>query len=192
MVYFRAWNFAPNYGTVTSRQRPHNGGNAARYPTQPGKPTKLSHALPHQAERRQRPGVLDERTGPESAPTVLSPGQEAIAVAFRRHTRLALDDCLCALQATIPHLPRSALHQCFQRHGISRLPLSESRAKAAEKEIQRFPSWPPARRFRGSADRGRQATPFCDHRPHQQSGLCRMASPHQARGGGRIPAPGAW
>jgi hypothetical protein len=26
------------------------------------------------------------------------------------------------LQATIPHLTRSSLHRCLQRHGISRLP----------------------------------------------------------------------
>jgi hypothetical protein len=43
-------------------------------------------------------------------------------VAFRRHTLLPLDDCLYALQATIPHLTRSSLHRCLQRHGISRLP----------------------------------------------------------------------
>lgn len=35
---------------------------------------------------------------------------------------LPLDDCLYALQVTIPHLTRSALHRCLQRHGISRLP----------------------------------------------------------------------
>lgn len=35
---------------------------------------------------------------------------------------LPLDDCLYALQATIPHLTRSSLHRCLQRHGISRLP----------------------------------------------------------------------
>src|SRR3546814_10327158 len=39
-----------------------------------------------------------------------------------KHTLLPLDDCLYALQATIPHLTRSSLHRCFQRHGISRLP----------------------------------------------------------------------
>ena len=43
-------------------------------------------------------------------------------VAFRRHTLLPLDDCLYVLQATIPHLTRSSLHRCLQRHGISRLP----------------------------------------------------------------------
>ena len=47
---------------------------------------------------------------------------EAVIVAFRRHTLLPLDDCLYALQATIPHLTRSSLHRCLQRHGISRLP----------------------------------------------------------------------
>ena len=42
-----------------------------------------------------------------------------------RHTLLPLDDCLYALQPTIPHLTRSSLHRCFQRHGISRLPDTE-------------------------------------------------------------------
>ena len=54
--------------------------------------------------------------------TVLSSDEETLIVAFRRHTGLPLDDCLYALQATIPHLTRSALHRLFQRHGISRLP----------------------------------------------------------------------
>ena len=49
-----------------------------------------------------------------------------IIVAFRRHTLLPLDDCLYALQATIPHLTRSSLHRCLQRHGISRLPRSKA------------------------------------------------------------------
>ena len=43
-------------------------------------------------------------------------------MAFRRYTPLPLDDCLYALQARIPHLTRSSLHRCLQRHGISRLP----------------------------------------------------------------------
>ena len=45
-----------------------------------------------------------------------------MVVAFRKHTLLPLDDCLYALQPSIPHLTRSALHQCLQRHGITRLP----------------------------------------------------------------------
>ncbi len=47
-------------------------------------------------------------TGPKQArSTVLSPDEEAIVVAFRRHTLLPLDDCLYAFQSTIPHLTRS-------------------------------------------------------------------------------------
>lgn len=53
---------------------------------------------------------------------MLSVEDEAIVVAFRRHTLLSLDDCLYALQATIPHLTRSSLHRCLLRHDISRLP----------------------------------------------------------------------
>ena len=53
---------------------------------------------------------------------MLSIEEEPIIVAFRKHTLLPLDDCLYALQATIPHLTRSSLHRCFQRHDISRLP----------------------------------------------------------------------
>ena len=77
--------------------------------------------------------------GPAPVSTVLSTAQEAIAVAFRRHTLLALDDCLYALQATIPHLSRSALHRCFQRHGISRLPLGEDGQSPPKKEFKDYP-----------------------------------------------------
>jgi hypothetical protein len=72
---------------------------------------------------KKRPSVQDERTGPkEPRSTVLTLGEEAIFVAFRRHTLLPLDDCRYVLQATLPHLTRSSLHRCLQRHGISRLP----------------------------------------------------------------------
>src|ERR1700689_911586 len=75
------------------------------------------------AKWRKRGSVADLPTGPKSPrSTVLSVEEEAVVVAFRRHTLLALDDCLYALQATIPHLTRSSLHRCLQRHGISRLP----------------------------------------------------------------------
>jgi hypothetical protein len=37
----------------------------------------------------------------------------------------APDDCLYALQPTIPHLTRSSLHRCLERNGISRLPEME-------------------------------------------------------------------
>ena len=75
------------------------------------------------AKWKKRRSVKDLPTGPKEAKsTVLSAEEEAIIVAFRRHTLLPLDDCLHALQPTIPHLTRSSLHRCLQRHGISRLP----------------------------------------------------------------------
>src|ERR1700675_2670832 len=78
------------------------------------------------AKWKKRGSVADLPTGPrEPKSTVLSIGEEAIVIAFRRHTLLPLDDCLYALQATIPHLTRSSLHLCLQRHGISRLPQVE-------------------------------------------------------------------
>src|SRR3712207_5657699 len=75
---------------------------------------------------RKRGTTADARMGPkEIRSTVLTPEEEAIVVAFRRHTLLPLDDCLYALQPTIPRLSRSSLHRCFQRHGIARLPDTE-------------------------------------------------------------------
>ena len=72
---------------------------------------------------RKRSSVADAPMGPkEPCSTVLTTEEEAIVVAFRRHTLLPLDDCLYGLQPTIPHLTRSSLHRCLQRHGISRLP----------------------------------------------------------------------
>jgi transposase InsO family protein len=75
------------------------------------------------AKWKKREGVGDAPMGPKKPrSTVLSKEEEGLAVAFRRHTLLPLDDCLYALQATIPHLTRSSLHRLFQRHDISRLP----------------------------------------------------------------------
>jgi len=72
---------------------------------------------------RKRTSVADLPMGPsEPKSTVLSLEQEAMIVAFRRHTLLPLDDCLYALQPSIPGLTRLSLHRCLQRHGISRLP----------------------------------------------------------------------
>ena len=72
---------------------------------------------------RKRQTTEDGPMGPTvPRSTVLSADEEATIVAFRRHTLLPLDDCLYALQPTIPHLTRSSLHRCLQRNGISRLP----------------------------------------------------------------------
>ena len=96
---------------------------------------------------------------------MLSVEEEAIIVAFRRHTLLPLDDCLYALQATIPHLTRSSLHRCLQRHGISRLAGGRGR-QAGEEEVQGLPDRLLPHRHRRGADRRRQALPLRRHRPH--------------------------
>jgi transposase InsO family protein len=91
------------------------------------------------AKWRQRTSVTDLPTGPKQPrSTVLAPEQEAIIVAFRRHTLLPLDDCLYALQATIPNLTRSSLHRCLQRHGIGRLPDADG-DKAPKKRFKTYP-----------------------------------------------------
>ena len=66
------------------------------------------------ARWRKRATVEDLKTGPkEPRSTVLTEAEEAMIVAFRRHTLLPLDDCLYALQSSIPHLTRSSLHRCW-------------------------------------------------------------------------------
>lgn len=91
------------------------------------------------AKWRKRGSVEDIRTGPtEPRSTVLSKSDEAAIVAFRRHTLLPLDDCLYALQPSLPHLTRSSLHRCLQRHGISRLP-EMTGDKPAKKRFKRYP-----------------------------------------------------
>ena len=78
------------------------------------------------AKWKKRMSTADHSTGPsQPKSSVLSLEDEAIIVAFRRHTLLPLDDCLYALQPSISHLTRSSLHRCLQRHGISRLPQVE-------------------------------------------------------------------
>ena len=69
--------------------------------------------------------------------TVLTPEEEAAIVAFRRLTLLLLDDCLYALQASIPNLTRSSLHRCLQRHGISKLP--DVAGDKARKKFKQYP-----------------------------------------------------
>jgi transposase InsO family protein len=91
------------------------------------------------AKWKKRTSTADLKTGPaDPKSTVLSVENEAVIVAFRRHTLLPLDDCLYALQATIPQLTRSSLHRCLQRHGISRLPDTDG-DKPARSKFKRYP-----------------------------------------------------
>ena len=90
------------------------------------------------AKWKKRDFIDDAPMGPKDVhSTVLSVEEEALAVAFRKHTLLPLDDCLYALQATIPQLTRSSLHRCLQRHGMSRLP-----DMAGDRPKKRFKTYP--------------------------------------------------
>lgn len=91
------------------------------------------------AKWKKRASTADLKTGPRRPrSTVLSVEDEAMIVAFRRHTLLPLDDCLYALQPTLPHLTRSSLHRCLQRHGISRLP-DVTGDKPAKRKFKVYP-----------------------------------------------------
>src|SRR5215217_4331767 len=67
------------------------------------------------AKWRRRSSVTDLPTGPKQPrSTVLSPEDEAIIVAFRKHTLLPLDDCLYALVAAVPY----RIHTILTDNGI--------------------------------------------------------------------------
>lgn len=91
------------------------------------------------AKWRKRQTVQDAAMGPKEArSTLLSLEEEAICIAFRKHTLLPLDDCLYALQSSIPQLTRSSLHRLFMRHNISRLPEAEG-DKKGKKKFRAYP-----------------------------------------------------
>ena len=91
------------------------------------------------AKWRKRGNVQDMPMGPKQIrSTSLSAEEEAAIIAFRKYTLLPLDDCLYALQASIPHLTRSSLHRCLQRHGISRLP-EVNGDKPQKKKFKAYP-----------------------------------------------------
>lgn len=111
------------------------------------------------AKWKQRNAVADLATGPKDPKlTVLSVEDEAIVAAFRRHALLPLDDCLYALQATIPHLTRSSSHRCLQRHDIYR-------RQCGQAKVQSLPARLLPYRHRRGVHRAGQALPSRHHRP---------------------------
>src|SRR5208337_5045348 len=111
---------------------------------------------------KKRTVVHDAPMGPKAPrSTVLSIEEEAIVVAFHKHTLLPLDDCLYALQATIPHLTRSSLHRCYQRHDISRLPEVEG---DSQESVQGIPYRLFPHRHRRGPDGARKALPLRGNR----------------------------
>ncbi len=88
---------------------------------------------------RKRAVVRDSPMRPKEARSaVLTPLKEAAIVAFRKQTLLPLDDVLFTLQPQIPNLTRSSLHRLLERHGISRLPRSDT-AKEVKPCFKSYP-----------------------------------------------------
>jgi hypothetical protein len=87
------------YGPGSSRLRPHDGGGSPRNPAtvrERKDPAPALRCSPTTIQKwRKRTTTADAAMGPkEPCSTVLTPDQEAIVVAFCRHTLLPLDDCL--------------------------------------------------------------------------------------------------
>lgn len=101
------------------------------------------------AKWRKRSSVVDIPTGPTSPKsTVLIIEEEAIIVAFRKHTLLPLDDCLYTLQPTIPHLTRSSLPAAARYFTAT-----ECRGRqAGQDEVQSLSNWLLSYRHRRGPD----------------------------------------
>ncbi len=120
------------------------------------------------AKWKKRNSVADLPKGPRQPhSTVLSSEEEAIIIAFRKHTLLPLDDCLYVLQAILPHLTRSSLHRCIAASLFAaprHLKVAKFRRRQTRKEnLQVLPDrlFPP-RHCRGE-QHTRKAAPFCGH-----------------------------
>ena len=120
--------FSPRVWWATFDTHPARTTEAVRRAIQQSEQSMTALAERHGIDRKtvakwkRRSFAHDAAMGPKRPrSTSLTPEEEATVVAFRQHTLLPLDDCLYALQASIPHLTRSSLHRCLQRHGLSRL-----------------------------------------------------------------------
>src|SRR5215212_468872 len=136
-------NGGMRYGPGSSRERPQTAAvrRAIQHSQESLRVLARRHGInPKTVSKwKKRKSAADLPTGPKAPrSTVLALEEEAVIVAFRRHTLLPLDDCLYALQATIPHLTRSSLHRCLQRHDMSRLPETEGDTPA-KKRFKPYP-----------------------------------------------------
>ena len=91
------------------------------------------------AKWKARESTSDERMGPKNpCSSVLTQNGEAIVLAYRWRTRLSLDDCLERLRRVMPQLSRSALHRCFERHGLGKIGRTDPRPPLTSDGPHRF------------------------------------------------------
>jgi len=89
---------------------------------------------------RRRDGVHDRSHAAHRMQTMLTPAQEAVAVALRTTLLLPLDDLLSVVREFLnPNVSRSGLDRCLRRHGVSRLQdLKPKAPKAAHKPFKAY------------------------------------------------------
>ena len=143
------------------------------------------------AKWKARSSVSDLPTGPKQPrSTVLSAEEEAVVVAFRRHTLLPLDDCLYAL-CPAAHDPASdALVPSPVSATPRDLPVAASRRRSLRQtQIQGLSDRLVSYRHRRGSNCARQARPARRHRPNVEVRLRRDAREGGASHRGGLPAP---
>src|SRR4051812_28678730 len=118
---------------------------------------------------RKRSTTADARMGPkEVRSTVLTREEEAIVVAFRRHTLLALHDCLYGLRqrALARYAPRRRLGRAAgARRAFSRPPVASRGRAISPRDFRHLCAAcrdrPGPRRASAAAARDRRRAPLC-------------------------------
>ncbi len=181
MVHSSRRSGGMRYGLGSSRQRHDDRGGPSSDPAESSEPEGSFEALRDQPEDgRQvaatglgrRPAHRPEGSALDGAVTGRRGGPSS-PFGITRSCRWTTASTY-ALQATIPHLTRSSLHRCLQRHGISRLP----EVDGDKPKRSRFKAYPlgdfPHRSGRGPHGGG-PALPVRRHRSHDQVRLRRVA-----------------
>ena len=160
-------NGRKHYGTSSSRERRDHARRQSCNTAIAGFARAAEQGTGHQHPKtvtkwRKRATVEDLKTGPkEPRSTVLTEAEEAMIVAFRRHTLLRLDDCLYALKPSIPRLTRSALLRCLQAWYLALAGCRGRQTKAAA--VQAIPYRLLPYRHRQGSDGGGQALSLCGY-----------------------------
>jgi hypothetical protein len=89
------------------------------------------------AKWKAREFISDERMGPKNPRSMLlTLEDEAIILAYRWRTRLALDDAHLRLKRLMPNLSRSTLYRCLKRRGLSRIGPTANRPPLTERALR--------------------------------------------------------
>ena len=91
---------------------------------------------------RKRDSVADRSHTAHRLQTMLTPAQEAVAVALRKTLLVSLDDLLAVVREFLnPNVSRSGLDRCLRRHGVGNL--RDLKAKAPKPKHSAFKAYEP-------------------------------------------------